>query len=474
MINKVFKSTALYAIGSVIPNMASFILLPIYTSHLSTADYGIVNSLQVLSVIVLIIFSLGVERSIPRLYYDYDTDSQRKEFISSIFTMLIIISTVILFLLFLFQDFVQLIYISIDFYPYFYLSLIGTYMSVFGLIPMVYFRVQEKARFFVIISLSQFTLTTILVMYFVVFEKAGAEGMLKGQAIAQSIAAVFFLVFSIKNFGFGIKKEFLKNTLTFSLPMIPSLIGAWVLNLSDRVFIERFMSLSEVGTYSLGYKLASILLIASTAFFSAYNPLFFKLAKENTIKAKALLKAYNNGFVLFVMFLTFNMAFFSKIVIEVFFEPEYYSAINIVSIVALGSMISIVGSLLNLSVYQEKKTLQMMYIQIIGALLNIVLNYFFIKEYGAVGAAWATALSFTVIFIIKYSYALKTYFIQFEWKKITLYGIVFLTLFFVMKTIDVGTHYELIIKGIISFALGWYLYQTNIRALMKDPEFNLF
>ncbi|MDZ7672401.1 MAG: oligosaccharide flippase family protein [Halanaerobiales bacterium] len=83
-----------------------------------------------------------------------------------------------------------------------------------------------------------------------------------------------YLYIIFKNIKFKFNYFMLKESLLFSLPLIPSLLSAWVINLSDRIFIERFFSMSDVGIYSLGYKLGGIVLIISAAFQKAYSPLF--------------------------------------------------------------------------------------------------------------------------------------------------------------------------------------------------------
>ena len=65
--------------------------------------------------------------------------------------------------------------------------------------------------------------------------------------------------------------------------MIPALLCAWILNLSDRIFIERYFTLTDVGIYSLGYKIGGLVLILSNAFNKAYEPLFYKYIEGGEI-----------------------------------------------------------------------------------------------------------------------------------------------------------------------------------------------
>ena len=67
-----------------------------------------------------------------------------------------------------------------------------------------------------------------------------------------------------------------KSALIYSLPIIPNLLSAFILNVSDRIFIEKYIDLKSLGIYSLGYQLAGGLAVIGGAFYGAYNPCFFE------------------------------------------------------------------------------------------------------------------------------------------------------------------------------------------------------
>ena len=71
------KNTLLYTGGNLLISLSSFILLPIYTKYLSVSDYGIVNSMQILSSLLIIFYTLSFERSLVRVYHDYNEDEKK-------------------------------------------------------------------------------------------------------------------------------------------------------------------------------------------------------------------------------------------------------------------------------------------------------------------------------------------------------------------------------------------------------------
>jgi len=197
------------------------------------------------------------------------------------------------------------------------------------------------------------------------------------------------------------------------------MLCAWILNLSDRIFIERYFSLQDVGIYSLGYKLGEIVLLISGGFGMAYNPVYFELANSpDQETARSRLFQYNNQFLMVILLISFGICLFAKEVVVLFLDPRYAQAYRIVPFIVLAYFIEEVSHLLNLSIYQEKRTKAVMSIQMAGALMNIGLNFLLVPAFGAFGAAYATVLSFAGIFVLKYWYARRCYFIPFKWKKL--------------------------------------------------------
>lgn len=429
MNNKLVKNTIFYSLGNILSKAITFILLPLYTAYLTPNDYGIVNSMQVVSAILAIFFSFGLERSIYRLYYDYKTENEKRNFFGTIIISLLVISTIILSLLFLGSNFVERIFKSIEFYPFYAYAIIIAYFSLFEIVPKITLQVKEKAKHYFFISIIQLIVNTLCVIWFVVFQKQGAVGMLKGALYGHLITLPMFLLISIKSMNFSFKYKILKTSLLYSLPMMPSLLSAWVINLSDRVFIERYFSTYEVGIYSLGYKIGQLVQLFAGAILMAYNPHFYKLANsENQVAAKKSLYKTTNINILILLSIGFVVALFSKDIILLFLNEKYAEAYKFTPIIILGYFFLQLSSMQNLSFYQEKKILHIMYIIIFTAIFNIIFNFILIPILGIYGAAYSTLITQIINFFIMYIFAQKYYFIPYNWKIILPIALLFISI----------------------------------------------
>lgn len=452
--SKLVKNSLFYTIGNILPQAAGFILLPIYTAYLDPGQYGIVNSMTVLGSVIGILLTLGIERGIYRLYYDYNNE-ERKEYLGTLIIGLSVISVSFFLISLLLPQLLSSIYKSIPFYPYYFLILLSTLFSKVITVPGIYLRVSEQAGKFVLINTTTFILTVSFNLLFIIHYKEGAVGMLKGSLFAYVIMGPVFYFFTYKAITFRFNYSYFKGAVIFSLPLVPGLISAWVLNLSDRIFLERYLSISEVGIYSLGYKIATVVTIVSGGLFAAYNPHFYKLANEGGHDAKNKIEKYNNTIILMMLFICFFIAFFSKEVIEIFISSKYAAAINLIPVLIIGIFFAQISGFLNLMIYQEKKTIQLMVIALIGALINVICNLVLIPIYGMMGSALATLISFVLIFIIQYWYAKRCYFIPYRWNIIIPLSIILVGIYIVVGLFEIqNIIISLSIKSSISLIIA--------------------
>lgn len=441
--SSLIKNTSLYSIGTILPKAASFILLPIYTSFLSVDEYGIISAMLVFSAFLTIFITLNIERSIFRLYYDYETVDQKKEYLGTVFISILCFSTIMIGVIFLTRNYVSLIYKSIDFYPYFLISIFTVYIGIYGSVLRVLLQVMQKAKLFVILGIVQFIISSSFILLFVVYYKEGAYGYLKGGLFGNLIMLPFFIKLILPYIKFKFNKVIIINTLKFSLPIVPAILSAQIIDLSDRIFIENYFSSMDLGLYSLGYTIAGVVLVITEAFKKAYDPFFYKTANSNKKEmAVKILRNTNEVYYIITIFICFSITLVSKEMIFWFFPESYYLAYKIVPIISLAYAVSKISGLINLSFYQEKKTLKLMKLSIYAAILNIGLNVFLIPLYGYYGAAIATLITFIFMFFIKYHLSRKYYFLSIN-------GILLLSIIFLMSAV------YLLFEYLISLTMGY-------------------
>ncbi len=465
--SKIIKNTSFYTIGNILPQAAGFFLLPIYTNYLSPSDYGIISSMQVLSSILLIFLTLAIDRSVYRMYFDYNTVELKKEYLGTITISLLLISILVLFLIFIFKNSVEKIFISVKFYPYYVFAILASFLSILQIVPKIYFQVNEKAEKFVFISLAQFLLNTTLALWFIINKNEGAAGMLKGELLSNLLITPIAIFISYKTIKLSFKLKIFFESIKFSIPLIPGLLSSFILNLSDRIFIERYFSLSEVGLYSLGYKIAGLIGVIGGSFLLAYGPVFYKYANSiNQTEAKSIIAKYNHIYIIIVITISFLISFFSKEAIVILLNKKYGDSYKIIPIISFTYIIIQTTGLLNIMIYQSKKNIPLMLISIISAILSIGFNFLLIPHYGAFGAAFATLISFIIVLILTWRYAQICYYIPIKWREIVILLSFFSTIFYIFEYVfTFGLINTIIVKSLFVLTLATVLTFKNLKQI---------
>ena len=463
------KNTSYYTLGSILPKIGAFIFLPIYLKYLSPTDYGIVTSLQVLNAVFIVLFTFSMPRALYRIYYDYTSKIEQRQLIGTVLISVLVLALVSITIIFLMHKQVQKIYLSIPFYPYYAYAIATVFFQALHIIPTIFLQIKERAATFIKLGVSLFFVKSLIILLLIVKYGRGARGYLEAELIAATIFLPIYYYIIHKEIILVWKKQMFLNVLKFSLPIIPSILSAWILNLSDRIFIERYFSAAEVGIYSLGYQIAGLVLIFSIAFKKAYDPYFYKIANtEERKKAKEKLYKTNFVFILILLLLTFVLCLFAREGIMLFFSTDYYNSIQIIPVISLAYLISQNSALLNVMMYQKKKTKLVMYIMLGSAVLNILLNYILIPQIGIMGAAYATLISFFAVFISSYFLAKKTFFIPYNWKKIIPAFTLLVGIYLAFTYNEIETIFlSIVLKVLAVLLLACFFYVNNKKTILS-------
>jgi O-antigen/teichoic acid export membrane protein len=457
MSKKLITNSIYYTLGKMLPMAVSFIMVPIYTTYLLPYDYGIVNSMKVLISVFTVTFSLSIETSLFRLYYDYKEENKKRIFLGTAFLLIIISTTIGSGLLFLFSDYIEKIYREIDFAPFYILAILSMYFGIFAIVPRIIFVIAEKGRIYFLVGILQLTIALILNIIYIIILDEKAVGVLKALLLTNLIMLPVYLFFQLKYSKLTFNIDIAKNIFKFSLPLLPAALSGWIMNSSSRIFLDQYFSQTEVGIFSLGFRITFVYIMLITSIRLAYNPLYFRLASsddQNT--ASKNLFIYNNYF--FII---------SVIGCLLFLNEKYFKAWIILSILTYSSLFLESSSIFRMSLYQKKVTGVVTIIVIIIALINLILNWFLISKWGIYGAGAATLICSVLLFFSFYLASKKHgYFIGVN--RILLGSLVVLSiitnLFFWMIPLTLLT--SLIIKiGVIVVILSgiYFKYQQDIN-----------
>ncbi len=416
------KATLIYGLASMLPSLLGFLLLPLYSKYLTPAEYGIVAAMGVLSSVIAAVSTLALDRAAMRFYFDSDDLQSRKENMGTFFLGSIGSALIFFIILIALKPFLEQLYPDIAFYPYYFSTIITVTAGVCGNFVLSYFRVAEKALSFLVMIILTVILQLVLTYYFIVVQNMGAEGQILSMLISTMMLLPVYLKVAYRDFSFKFNWELIKKGFSFSWPLIPTMVVAWILNWSDGIFIANYASMNDVGVYAMGYKISMLIFVVSGSFSTAYSPIFFTKANQQD-QVNARESIYSIVYYASRVFICigFILALFSFDIVRIFLDERYYESYKIIRIVLWAHVLSaIMGISSNLFYQQTKRNKLQLVVVSFAAGCSLILNYIFVPVFGIYGAAYVNVASMAVLTLMHYQFSRSCYFIDIHWHKLLL------------------------------------------------------
>lgn len=224
-------------------------------------------------------------------------------------------------------------------------------------------------------------------------------GRLIGLALPDYLFAIPIFFIIIKKLDFHRLNEYWGRALKFNVVLIPHYLSGVLLASSDRLMIANMIGNDKVAVYSMMYTCASIVGLFYSAASSALTPFYLQSIKEE--KYDELNKKTISA--IFVTVALSSMVMFIAPEILKFFAPSgYYEGISLIPILIFGLYLNFFYLLFsNFAFYYEKKYF-ITTATIVGALINIGLNYWLLPIYGYKAAAYTTVIGYLILAIANY------------------------------------------------------------------------
>jgi O-antigen/teichoic acid export membrane protein len=416
-VGQLIKHSGIYGLGAVLSKSVGFLMIPIYTRYLVPADYGVLEMLDLTIFFSGIFAMMGIGSAFFRFYVASDSPDDRKAVTS---TALFTVTGFSLFVLVLMQllalPLSTVAFGTPTFAPLVRIVAFTLFFSNLTEVPLAYLRAQQRTVLFVIIGLIQTVLgATMLIVAVAVLQK-GVVGVVYANVILNALVGVTLSSALMARVRGKFSRERFEQMFRYGAPLIAQSLASFVLVFSDRFFLRHFGSLSEVGIYSLGYKLAGIVsLLISGPFSMTWSWQQFELAKkENAKSVYAKIQIYQ----LFVTVLVgLTVSVLAIDILRIITPPAYWAAATVVPLIALSYVLNDIRSVVLSGILVQRVTHHLAWMSLVIAASNLVLNYVLIPRYTIMGAALATVGSFALSLVLCYSVAQRVYPIRYEYTR---------------------------------------------------------
>jgi len=406
--SKLFGSFGIY-IGSTLINAAvPFLMLPIFTHYLTPSDYGIVSMFSVLGSFIMPFIGFSTIGVISREYFNRDTIDFGL-YVGNIFILLLLSLIPISVLIYFFAN--QISHLAEVTTSVIWFSLIFSFFSFFLNAILIIWQVQSKAKQYGFFQISQTFLNVILSLILVVLLNFGWKGRIASQVIVVVIFGLISIFYINRSVNLKLKynKLYFNDALKIGLPLIPHTLGAIFISMSDRIFISNMVGIETTGLYALGYSIGNLIGFVEQSFNLAFAPWLFEKLNLNDLLVKKKIVKYTYIYFFVILTLVFLLTLLVPYLFKFFIDKKFDGAQIFIFWISLSFAFSGMYKMVTNYIFYVKKTHVLALVTFGSAMVNIVLNYFLIKYYGALGAAITAAIVSFFFFIFTWIVSSRMY-----------------------------------------------------------------
>lgn len=464
--SKEVKSSIWYTICSVVQRGISILTLPLFTRLLTTSEFGQVSVYNSWINIFSIFITLNLSYSTFQIAMVKFKD-ERDEYIASLEGIFVFLALIFLVLYFPFQQvwngFLEMPTIIVLFmvfevianasiqcwagkkkfeYTYksvVFLTLAETILSQIGALVLVY--LSEQKGYAKIIG----SATIIIIFGSIVFALAVKRGK---------------KLFNIKYWKFA---------LSFNIPLIPFYLSQIVFNQSDRLMINYYCGSDKAGIYSVAYTLGTLLNFVISAITASYLPWFYtKLNDGKELEDRKV--AVGLSTILMVLLLVIVTGAPEAILIMA--GKSYTEAMWIVPPVAVSTFLLFYSDLFDRILFFYERKRYLTYATLMSAVINVILNNFFIPRVGFIAAGYTTLVSYLILVAIDFYYCRKVAIKNgMDMEMYNMKALIALLLLFAIMSIGISLLYEQILLRyvfVVIIVLGLYFNGKKIKTLISS------
>lgn len=395
------KNTLILTIGKICTQFVSFFLLPLYTKLLEPEEYGIVDLFNTYITLLVPLFNWQFENGLFRFMLECRKDSKRqKQLFSTVAVSNIFQSAVYLCFFFIAQNFITS--------QYKYFLAVDVVLNIFLNTLLQFPRGLGHSGTYAVGSFLSASTTVVLNVVFIAGFKMGAYGMFWATVVAKAVTVLYLLIsqkvwkyFSVRCFSF----DSFKQICRYSVPLIPNQLSWWIIGVSDRTIISKFINLAANGIYNVSNKFSSIYI----TFYNIFNMSWTESVSLhiNEKDNKKFLSDTINSMFRFFSSVCFGIIACMPFVFPFLINKKYNESYDQIPILMIAVLFQVLVGLYSVIYVALKKSVEIAKTSAYSAVINIVTNIILIRYIGLYAASFSTLFAYAAMGIYRYFHVKK-------------------------------------------------------------------
>jgi O-antigen/teichoic acid export membrane protein len=242
---------------------------------------------------------------------------------------------------------------------------------------------------------------------FVLIPKFGLIGFLWSQIFATTFALLYTMIYGKLWNYFSIRhldKARCREMLQYSLPVVPHGIMAWLINGSNRFFLESFHGFDTIGIFAAALKFPMLIATFFHVFFISWQ-----ISAVEEYKSVKYHDFYNKIFSLIFFGLTVGMIAISlsSNILTMIMDDKFSDARHYIPILTVSTLLSCLTMFVGVNFMASKQTKYVFITTGYAAITCIVSNLILVPSLEIMGAAYSQILTFAVMLLLRIYYTRK-------------------------------------------------------------------
>jgi len=458
-LKELLRHSAIYGLGSIVARVLGVLLLPLYTRYLSPSDYGLIETLIALSAVLTALVAQAMKSAFFRFYFDSTEPARRYLVVRTAFWYVMAASTAVTVAgIALAAQLSWLLFGTHGHRGLVIAAFIGLWAALNYEQMTSLFRVEQRSTAYVTATLANVAITITATILLVVVFKKGPLGVLVGNFTGTLIAYAALLLYSRHALGLQFDRSLYRAMNRFGLPLVPSAVALWLTNFSDRFFLIKLADAHEVGLYSIGVRIASAIVLLLTAFRLAWPAFAYSIEDDREAQRTY---SFVLTYVVFVCcWLALTLGLLAPWIVQLITTKPFYPAQNVVAPLAFGVAAFGAYVVVQIGTGRARQTRSNWLVTGAAAAVNVTLNFALIPSYGRMGAAIATVVAYTLLFVGMAWRAHRVFPVSYQWRRVATLAIAAVGLTVVGKLSHAPLPVALALTAafpLVLLALGFYL-----------------
>lgn len=389
---RLLNNTFLLLIGNFGSKVLSFFMVRYYTDVYSTSEYGIIDLITATAGFVVPLITLGINEAVFRFSID-DVKNRKKIYLTSMVIALCGNCLLALLCLFNFNTIIH---------EYRFLLLAFCFSDSFYMLTSNYCRGIERTALYAFAGVLQTALQIVVAILSISVFGLGIEGYFLASCASYIISGSIILVrFKKDEKGFeALDGKLLKSMLRYSIPLIANTCCWWIMASLDKYVIAYQLDSDANGLFAAASKIPSVVTMLSTILYQAWQISYVTELNSND-KEEFHTEIHDFLYVTIACASSLILALI-KPIFAILVSEDFSEAWVISPYLILAMNFSCLASFFGTNYVGMKKTKGALYTSLIAAVVNCVLNIVLTKYYGMVGTAFATMISYCVLWIVRW------------------------------------------------------------------------